>query len=132
MQKESLPADDKDTVTQFMKGKTIQIVLRSILGYIMMAVMSKKANATITGKQEEQVFCQFVEDLLNLGFSKQSDNLLMLQCLPQLMHGSFINPTMQVKVLNKVKTILTSVDDSASKTYLLSIVEGSINKIENP
>jgi hypothetical protein len=35
------------------------------------------------------------------------------------MHGSFINPTMQVKVLNKVKTILTSVDDSASKTYLL-------------
>lgn len=44
----------------------------------MMAVMSKKANATLTPKQEEQAYCQFIEDILNTGFAKDSNNLLML------------------------------------------------------
>ena len=64
---------------KYMRGKTIQIVVKSMLGSILMAVMTKKS------KQEEQAFCQFVEDILNTGFSKtegKPDNLLLLMCLP--------------------------------------------------
>ena len=40
-----------------MKGKAMQVVLRSMLGSIMMAVMSKKSNAAVSAKQEEQAYC---------------------------------------------------------------------------
>ena len=80
--------------------------MKSVLSAIMMAVMSKRAsNTAMTQKQEEQTYCQFIEDFLNFSFRKQTEysasslvedsssypNLLLLTSLPQLMHGSFIN-----------------------------------------
>ena len=83
-----------------MRAKAVQMVMKSVLSAIMMAVMSKRAsNTAMTQKQEEQTYCQFIEDFLNFSFRKQTDaedsnsypNLLLLTSLPQLMHGSFIN-----------------------------------------
>jgi len=74
-----------------------------MLSAIMMAVMSKRSsNTAMTQKQEEQTYCQFIEDFLNFSFRKQTDaedstsypNLLLLASLPQLMHGAFINQPM--------------------------------------
>ena len=53
---------------------------------------------------------------MNFSFRKQTDavdgtsypNLLLLTSLPQLMHGAFINPPMQLKVLEKVKDLVSN------------------------
>lgn len=83
-----------------MRAKAVQVVIKSVLSAIMMAVMSKRSsNTAMTQKQEEQTYCQFIEDFLNFSFRKQTDaensisypNLLLLASLPQLMHGAFIN-----------------------------------------
>jgi len=86
-----------------MRAKAVQVVIKSMLSAIMMAVMSKRSsNTAMTQKQEEQTYCQFIEDFLNFSFRKQTDaedstsypNLLLLASLPQLMHGAFINQPM--------------------------------------
>lgn len=98
-----LPAADKVLSVQFMRAKAVQVVIKSVLSAIMMAVMSKRSsNTAMTQKQEEQTYCQFIEDFLNFSFRKQADaedrasypNLLLLTSLPQLMHGAFINQPM--------------------------------------
>lgn len=92
-----------------MRAKAVQVVIKSVLSAIMMAVMSKRSsNTAMTQKQEEQTYCQFIEDFLNFSFRKQTDaqssslaedstsypNLLLLASLPSLMHGAFINQPM--------------------------------------
>lgn len=110
----------------------------------MMAVMSKRSTATMTQKQEEQTYCQFIEDFLNYSFMKQVGadgdsypNMLLLVCIPQLMHGAFISQPMQVKILMKVKEItsgISTVESSplaAVKDNILNLVQIQITKIEN-
>lgn len=54
-----------------MKSKIVQIVLKTVLNSIMMAVMSKKqTNLSMSAKEEEHAYCQFVEDFLNYSFMK--------------------------------------------------------------
>lgn len=44
-----LPASDKVLTLQYMRSKAVQIVLKSVLGAVMMAVMSKRsANTAMT------------------------------------------------------------------------------------
>lgn len=96
-----LPIKDKKLVRQFMKSKIVQIVLKTVLNSIMMAVMSKKqGNLSMSAHQEELAYCQFVEDFLNYSFVKEQqmdfkpeegegaaeavkyDHLIMLMSIP--------------------------------------------------
>ena len=47
------------------------------------------------------------------------------------MHGSFITQQNQLKVLKKVKTILSEVE-APEKEFILSVVDQCIQKIEHP
>ena len=111
------------TVNNLVKSVATQEGELTILNGINMAVMSKKtSNVTMTAKQEEQCFCQFIEDFLNLSFTKCQDkyqNLLLLISLPQLMHGTFISQGMQKKVLAKVKDKLSNLDDPQKEAILV-------------
>lgn len=135
-----------------MRSKAVQIVLKSVLGAVMMAVMSKRsANTAMTSKQEEQTYCQFIEDFLNCSFRKQTEeassgrypNLLLLAAVPQLMHGAFISQPMQLKILGKIKDITANLgkdegDDAipandslpAVIAYVNTIIEQQVSKIE--
>lgn len=99
-----------------------------------MAVMSKKqSNTSMTAKQEELAYCQFIEDFLNYSFVKNQsdsfyqginesgdaeaaryDQLILLLSIPQLMHGSFISQPMQLKVLQKIQDMLDRVQSEIS------------------
>lgn len=86
--------------------------------------------STSNHRQEEVLFCQFIEDFFNrvcfkknvnkealLNESNRDDNdndekekplaehdkMVVLLCLPQLMHGSFLSASLQVKLLRLVK-----------------------------
>ena len=128
-----LPAD---MVSTHMKAKCIQIIFKQVLTSIMMTVMSKKSGELVmTAKQEETCYCQFVEDYLNMVFSKGEDesypNLMLVSSLPTLMHGSFVNKDMQAKILEKVKGILEELEISSSelKAYCLKVVTDHITKL---
>ena len=124
---------------QSLKAKSIQIVLKQVLTSIMMTVMSKKSgDQGMTPKQEETCYCQFVEDYLNMVFSKGSGripeeshpNLLLVSSLPTLMHGSFVNKDMQTKIVQKVKGILEDLEVTSPevKAYALKIVTDHITR----
>lgn len=89
-----LPTTEKADVLEFMKARCVSIVLKFILQAIMMSVMGK-AKQTGGSKLEEQLYCQFVEDFLNMCLLKDKNmdypHLVHLSCLPTLMHGSFIH-----------------------------------------
>ena len=102
-----------------------------------MAVISKRSGASaMTPKQEEQCYCQFIEDFLNLCFMKGDSqnypNLLLFGAFPTLMHGAFVTQPMQIKILDRVKEIVPTLgageDESANlkaiKVYVLTLIEG--------
>ena len=93
----------------------------------MMAVISKRAGASMTPKQEEQCYCQFIEDFLNLCFTKGEQhnypNLMMFGCFPTLLHGAFVNQTMQLKILDRVKEIIPTLGDENDDSETLKAVK---------
>lgn len=137
-----LPAD---VVPAFMKSKVVHIVLKTVLNSIMMAVMSlgKKSDATMTVKQEEASYIQFVEDFMNMMFTKGQEpdqidsgshdypNLMLISSLPILMHGSFVSKDMQLKIVEKVSAILEGLDVNSTevKAYAKKIVADHIVKL---
>lgn len=40
-------------------------------------------------------------------------NLLLLACIPQLMHGAFVSQPMQLKILGKMKDIISKIGEDA-------------------
>jgi len=61
----------------------------------------------------------------------------MFCCFPTLLHGAFVNQTMQVKILDRVKEIIPSLgsedDESetlkAVKKFVMNIVDSQLTKI---
>lgn len=68
-----LPTSDDELLLVFMKRRSLSIILKHILNSIMMAVMGKSKANDLTQKQEEQIYCQFVEDFINFCFLKKDD-----------------------------------------------------------
>ena len=68
MKDANLNFNDISLQVQFMQGKASQILSKQFLNSIMMAVMSKKSDASLSQKQEQEIFCHFIEDLLNFCF----------------------------------------------------------------
>jgi hypothetical protein len=73
MTKDGVPTSH---MKEYMRSKVCQALVKSMLGSILMAVMTKKS------KDEEQAYCQFVEDVLNTAFNKSDQNLVLLMCMP--------------------------------------------------
>lgn len=77
------------------------------------------------------------------GTDESHPHLLMLCCVPTLMHGAFIQQQMQLKILNKVKGITETLElpettssqeklaeFKAVKDYVSSQIEANIKKIQ--
>jgi len=119
----------------YMKARAIQIVLKQVLESIKFAVMAKKSDASMTNQQEEQAYHQFIEDFLNCTFAKQEDtshpNLVLMSCVPAMMHGSFVTKEMQLKIMGKIKKILgdLEVEHLDVKTFAQKVIDGHIAKV---
>ena len=128
-----LPADNHHLVSLFMSAKAIQNFVKVTLGSITMAVMSKNAeNRILTAHEEDQVYTHLIEDFLNLSFAKRNENhtsIILLMALPAFLHGTFIKPHSQEKVLEKVLKCLELVDASPEHAYVKTLLQGHLDKI---
>ena len=128
-----LPADNQHLVSLFLSAKAIQNFIKATLGSITMAVMSKNSeNKMLSALEEDQVYTHLIEDFLNLSFAKRNEqhtSVILLMALPAFLHGTFIKPNAQQKVLEKVLKCLELVEPSPEHAYVTSILEGHLNKI---
>ena len=82
----------------------------------------------MTQTEEEQVYCHFVEDFLNVSLSQK--NTIFMIALPQMMHGSFIKSQLQLKVLSRVNSAISAMDDCPE--FVLKVLQEQIQKTQEP